>query len=300
MWLTWQLSVPLSGLTCSDQRQPGSNVPRPIMFPFRSTSSTLPLPSLNSRTSSGEPNALPVISAIAPPLPFFRWVTRRRSLTPPTLWRRGTGARARPNTHNGGRGRVDRSERPAGRGSAHEAPARGRRPARARAARRRNRHLVLLLGAGVAPSTALARPATRGREPCHRRTHPRFGAGRGPARRLVRRQPRQPRRHLPRRGGLLRRRGVGARRAGLDERQRARPRDHACRLRRRLDETALLPLAAPRAPLLEPALARRGAALSVPGSRVFAHAECRRPAVRRGHAGDRTFPRCLTYSYIGI
>src|SRR6266571_2045479 len=68
MCSTWQLSVPLSGLTCSDQRQPGSNVPRPILCPFRSTSSTFPLPSLNSRTSSGDPKPLPLISVIAPPL----------------------------------------------------------------------------------------------------------------------------------------------------------------------------------------------------------------------------------------
>src|ERR687887_681814 len=67
MCSTWQLSVPLNGFTCSDQRQPGSNVPRPIMCPFRSTSSTLPLPPSNSRTSSGESKPLPLISAIAPP-----------------------------------------------------------------------------------------------------------------------------------------------------------------------------------------------------------------------------------------
>src|ERR687887_1077695 len=67
MCSTWQLSVPLSGFTCSDQRQPGSNVPRPIMCPLRSTSSTCPLPSLNGRTSSGDSNPLPLISAISSP-----------------------------------------------------------------------------------------------------------------------------------------------------------------------------------------------------------------------------------------
>lgn len=46
-------SVPESGLTFSDHRQPGSNVPIPIMWPLRSTSRTCPLPSVNSRTSSG-------------------------------------------------------------------------------------------------------------------------------------------------------------------------------------------------------------------------------------------------------
>src|SRR5919199_1147015 len=70
MCSTWQLSVPLNGLTCSDQRQPGSNVPRPILCPFKSTSSTFPLPSLNSRTSSGEPKPLPLISAIDLSLPL--------------------------------------------------------------------------------------------------------------------------------------------------------------------------------------------------------------------------------------
>src|SRR5919206_4110403 len=67
MCSTSQLSVPLSGFTCSDQRQPGSNVPRPIMWPFRSTSSTCPLPSLNGRTSSGDSNPLPLISAMSSP-----------------------------------------------------------------------------------------------------------------------------------------------------------------------------------------------------------------------------------------
>src|SRR2546423_3267945 len=75
MCSTWQLSVPLNGFTCSDQRQPGSKVPRPTLCPFRSTSSTFPLPSLKSRTSSGDPKSLPLISAILPPLflpPLFR------------------------------------------------------------------------------------------------------------------------------------------------------------------------------------------------------------------------------------
>src|SRR5437764_5648674 len=67
MCSTWQLSVPLNGLTYSDQRQPGSKVPRPIMFPFKSTSSTLPFPSLNSRTSSADSKPLPLISAIVSP-----------------------------------------------------------------------------------------------------------------------------------------------------------------------------------------------------------------------------------------
>src|SRR3954470_22847512 len=55
---TWQLSVPAIGLTWSDQRQPGSNVPRPIELPPTLTSSTRPMSSLNGRTSSGAPNCL--------------------------------------------------------------------------------------------------------------------------------------------------------------------------------------------------------------------------------------------------
>src|SRR5918911_5473140 len=81
MCSTWQLSVPLSGLTCSDQRQPGSNVPRPIMCPLRSTSSTCPLPSLNGRTSSGDSNPLPLISAMVFSLPTRTARARRGSLS---------------------------------------------------------------------------------------------------------------------------------------------------------------------------------------------------------------------------
>jgi hypothetical protein len=55
---TWQLSVPDRGLTCTDQRQPGSNVPNPTVLPDSSTSSSLPLPSLNGLTSSGDSNRL--------------------------------------------------------------------------------------------------------------------------------------------------------------------------------------------------------------------------------------------------
>src|SRR3954469_8805020 len=67
MCSTWQDSVPASGLTFSDQRQPGSNVPRPTVWPLRSTSSTRPLPSVNSRTSSGLSKRFPMSSAIAEP-----------------------------------------------------------------------------------------------------------------------------------------------------------------------------------------------------------------------------------------
>ena len=53
MWAAWQLSVPASGLTCSDQRQPGSKVPRPTVPPERFTIATWPLPTKGRTSSAG-------------------------------------------------------------------------------------------------------------------------------------------------------------------------------------------------------------------------------------------------------
>src|SRR5450759_2294910 len=41
------------GLTCSDQRHPGSKTPRPRVWLPTLTTSTFPFPSLNGRVSSG-------------------------------------------------------------------------------------------------------------------------------------------------------------------------------------------------------------------------------------------------------
>src|ERR1700758_394551 len=67
MCSTLQESVPASGLTCCDQRQPGWKVPSPTWWPLRSTSSTCPWPSVNSRTSSGVSKRLLIRFAIIPP-----------------------------------------------------------------------------------------------------------------------------------------------------------------------------------------------------------------------------------------
>src|SRR5438132_13955370 len=64
MCSTWQESVPAIGLTFCDHRQPGSKVPRPTEWPLRSTTSTRPLPSVNSLTSSGLSNRFPTSCAI--------------------------------------------------------------------------------------------------------------------------------------------------------------------------------------------------------------------------------------------
>jgi hypothetical protein len=50
--VAWQLSVPAIGFRCSDQRQPGSNVPYRTGWPATSTTAALPL-STNGRVSSG-------------------------------------------------------------------------------------------------------------------------------------------------------------------------------------------------------------------------------------------------------
>lgn len=49
----WQLSVLAIGFTCCDQRQPGSNTPRPTGPESRLTICAAPLSSANGRTSSG-------------------------------------------------------------------------------------------------------------------------------------------------------------------------------------------------------------------------------------------------------
>lgn len=82
MCSTWQLSVPDSGLTCSDQRQPGSKVPWPTVCPDSSTSSTLPVSSLKGRTSSGDSNRFACSLAIRTSIVVD---TRQQSLPAPGL-----------------------------------------------------------------------------------------------------------------------------------------------------------------------------------------------------------------------
>src|SRR5215212_6727449 len=75
---TWQESVPAIGLTFSDQRHPGSNVPRPTTLPATLTTCACPLPS-NGRTSSGESKLLTSTSAMGG---FLRRRLRRDDPTP--------------------------------------------------------------------------------------------------------------------------------------------------------------------------------------------------------------------------
>src|SRR3981081_2695065 len=56
-------SVPAIGLTFSEPRQAGSNVPRPTTWPATVTTLTWPLPS-NGRTSSGESKFLISVGAM--------------------------------------------------------------------------------------------------------------------------------------------------------------------------------------------------------------------------------------------
>jgi hypothetical protein len=62
-WWIWHEVVPTSGLTCADQRHPGSSSPRPMArLPTRSR---LPKPFGNSRLSSGSSRFLRRITPIA-------------------------------------------------------------------------------------------------------------------------------------------------------------------------------------------------------------------------------------------
>src|SRR2546423_3972336 len=69
-------SVPAIGFTLDDQRQPGSNVPRPTVCPPICRTFACPLPS-NSRTSSGESKLLTSIDAMSPP-PFGVYAAARK------------------------------------------------------------------------------------------------------------------------------------------------------------------------------------------------------------------------------
>src|SRR5687767_2462816 len=64
MWAAWQLSVPAMGLTCLDQRHPGSKVARPTGPPSRLTSSSFPELDSKGWTSSG----LSKFTLIMPPM----------------------------------------------------------------------------------------------------------------------------------------------------------------------------------------------------------------------------------------
>src|SRR3954451_10216987 len=66
MWRAWQLSVPATGLTHSDQRHPGSNANRPTVAPPMRTTSTRVLSGV--RVSSGESKSRDSTPAIEAPL----------------------------------------------------------------------------------------------------------------------------------------------------------------------------------------------------------------------------------------